>query len=128
VWSGEDGTHLRTLTGHTDVVYSLAVGLDGRVCSGSWDRTIRVWSPDDGALLQTLTGHDDFVIALAVGPDGKVFSGSDDETIRVWSGDTGALLHTLDTGHVIALVFGRGHVCCTRVIITECDVIMRAWR
>ena len=102
MWSGEDGTHLRTLVGHTRGVFSLAVGLDGKVYSGSDDNTIRVWSPDDGAHLYTLEGHTSTVRALAVGPDGKVFSGSPDDT-RVWSGVSGAHLHTLN----------HGAVCCT---------------
>jgi WD40 repeat protein len=88
---------VRTLVGHTEIVTSLAVGLDGKVYSGSWDRTIRVWSPDDGALLQTLEGHEEkcTVLALVVGLDGNVFSRSHICTVLVWSGDTGALLHTL---------------------------------
>jgi WD40 repeat protein len=95
------------LVGHTNSIFSLAVGLDGKVYSGSQDTTIRVWSPDDGAFLQTLEGHGNIVWALAVGIGGKVFSGSDDQTIRVWSGDTGAHLHTLDTDFVRGLGVGR---------------------
>jgi WD40 repeat protein len=96
VWSGDDGTHLQTLVGHTGWVWALAVGLDGKkVCSGSWDGTIRVWSGVDGTHLQTLVGHTSRVSALAVGLDGKVLSGSYDGTIRVWSGVDGTHLHTL---------------------------------
>jgi WD40 repeat protein len=79
-------------------VCSRAVGLDGKVYSGSNDTTIRVWSGDDGTHLQTLVGHTRWVLALAVGLDGKIYSGSWDETIRVWSGDDGTHLQTL-VGH-----------------------------
>jgi WD40 repeat protein len=75
VWSGTDGTHLQTLVGHMGTVFALAVGLDGKVYSGSCDTTIRVWSGDGGTHLQTLVGHTGDVFALAVGLDGKVYSG-----------------------------------------------------
>ena len=50
------GEHLYTLVGHTGPVGALAVGVDGKIFTGSVDRTIWVWS-DVGAVLhrQTLT-------------------------------------------------------------------------
>jgi WD40 repeat protein len=95
VWSGDDGTHLRTLEGHADVVCSLAVGLDGKVYSGSFDKTIRVWSGEDGTHLHTLMGHTSIVSALCVGRSNTVYSASYDTTIRVWSGEDGTHLRTL---------------------------------
>jgi WD40 repeat protein len=88
----------RELEGHDEGVRALAVGLDGKVYSGSDDEMIRVWSGDDGTHLQTLRGHTSYVLALAVGLDGKVYSGSWDKTIRVWSGDDGTHLQTF-VGH-----------------------------
>jgi hypothetical protein len=111
-------TRPTSLGGHTDAsttvwgafpsVHALAIGLDGRVYSGSADTTIRVWSGESGAYLQTLQGHTDRVRALAVGLDGKIYSGSDDNTIRVWSGASGAHLQTLagHTDRVRALAVG----------------------
>jgi WD40 repeat protein len=98
----------RELEGHTECVYALAVGIDGKIYSGSNDTTIRVWSGDDGTHLQTLAGHTDEVWALAVGLDGKVYSGSNETTIRVWSGDDGTHLQTLvgHTHYVLALAVG----------------------
>ena len=74
----------RVLEGHTNIVRALAVGLDGKMYSGSYDKTIRVWSHVDGAHLRTLEGHTDNVRALTVGLDGNLYSGSWDRTIRVW--------------------------------------------
>jgi WD40 repeat protein len=35
---------LRTFTGHTDGVHSVALSADGQIlASGSWDKTIKVW-------------------------------------------------------------------------------------
>lgn len=58
-----------------------AVGLDGKLYSGSRDETIRVWSGLNGTHISTLTGH---ICSLAVGTNGKLYSGSFDGTIRVW--------------------------------------------
>jgi WD40 repeat protein len=88
----------RELKGHDGSVYALAVGLDGKLYSGSVDKTIRVWS-SDGVHLQTLEGHTETVWTLAVGTNGKVYSGSGDNTVRVWCGDDGTHLQTLK-GHI----------------------------
>jgi len=85
----------RTLEGHGGAVYALAVGLTGKVYSGSDGMMIQVWSVENGSHIQTLVGHRDVVSALAVGLTGKVYSGSYDRTIRVWSGDDGTHLKTL---------------------------------
>jgi WD40 repeat protein len=74
----------RVLEGHGGSVIALAVLPDGRVVSGSDDRTIRVWDLARGAAPQVLEGHTGSVTALAVLPDGRVVSGSIDCTVRVW--------------------------------------------
>ena len=71
-----------TLHGHNGEVVSLAEGPNGKMFSGSTDRTIMVWSSENGAHVQTLVGHTGTVYALAIGRDGKVYSGSQDTTVR----------------------------------------------
>ena len=98
----------RVLKGDTHGVRALAAGLDGKIYSGSNDKTIRVWSGVDGTHQQTLEGHTSDVYALAVGLEGKIYSSSLDSTIRVWSGADGTHLQTL-RGHahcVFALAVG----------------------
>jgi WD40 repeat protein len=60
LWRVSDGALVRTLTGHTDSVTSVAFSPDGSLIGvgGIWDRTIRLWRVSDGALVRTLTGHD----------------------------------------------------------------------
>ncbi len=85
-----------TLEGHEDPVYCLAI-FDGKLFSGSWDRTVKVWDLKTGEWTATLAGHVDEVWSLATF-DGKLYSGSKDCTINVWDLKTGELKATL-TGH-----------------------------
>ena len=111
----------RVLKGHMDVVSALAV----KICSASWDKTIRVWSGVHGTHLQTLKGHPWLITSLAVELDGKIYSGSLDRTIRVWSGRDGTHLQTLK-GHthtVRALVVGLDG----KIYSGSYDTTIRVW-
>jgi WD40 repeat protein len=122
----ESGTIQPTsLEGHTADVTALAVGLDGKVYSGSKDYTIRVWSGDNGAHLHTLEGHTKRVVALTIGLSGKLYSGSWDCTIRVWSSTDDAHLQTLEghTNRVTALAVGLGG----KVYLGAFDKTIRVW-
>ena len=113
------------LEGHTLGVSALAVGLDGKIYSGSYDPLIRVWSGVDGEHLHTLEGHTGGVHALAVGLDGKIYSGSSDTTIRVWSSEDGTHLLTLEghTRDVSALAVGLDG----KIYSASYDVTIRVW-
>src|SRR6266699_3952853 len=73
----------RTLTGHKDNVFSVAMSADGQtLASGSYDNTIKLWNLKTGDLLRTLTGHEGEVRSVAISPDGQTLaSGSIDKTI-----------------------------------------------
>lgn len=78
-----------TLKGHTDWVYTLQVLPDGRIVSGSQDKTIKIWKRDpennnEYIAKETLKGHTDCVLTLQVLPDGWIVSGSEDKTIKIW--------------------------------------------
>ncbi len=86
-----------TLTGHTNIVWSVALSPDGQtLVSSSGDETIKIWNLRTGALLNTLTGDAGMVLSVAVSPDGQtIVSSSWDKTIKIWNLHTGALLRTL---------------------------------
>jgi WD40 repeat protein/predicted Ser/Thr protein kinase len=90
----------RTLSGHSDVIRSVAISPDGQtLVSGSYDRTIKLWALYTGKLLRTLPGHSHRVTCISISPDGRTLASSSyDRTIKLWALRTGDLLYTL-SGH-----------------------------
>jgi hypothetical protein len=72
LWDVASGREVRTLSGHTDWVWSVAFSPDGRLlASGSWDTTIKLWEVASGSLVRSLTGHPGFgVNSVAFSPTG----------------------------------------------------------
>jgi WD40 repeat protein len=84
------GFETERLEGHTGSINVLCLAPNGRLASGSWDKTIRLWDVATGAETARLEGHSSAVLALCLLPDGRIASGSDDNTIRLWDVATGA--------------------------------------
>ena len=76
------GELVRTLSGHTSWVWSVAFSPDGMwLASGSGDQTVKLWDVASGELVRTLSGHTDPVRSVAFSPDGtRLASGSLDGT------------------------------------------------
>jgi WD40 repeat protein len=83
------GPEIARLEGHWSWVYALCLLSDGRLASGSEDRTIRVWDLKTGTESVLLEGHTDSVNALCMLPDGQLASGASDNVIQLWDVTTG---------------------------------------
>ena len=95
--------HILTLSGHSGSVRSVAFSLDGKIASGSADKTIKLWNLGTGQEISTLAGHRLSVNAVAFSPDSQTLvSGSADKTIKLWNISTGQEISTL-SGHGLSV-------------------------
>jgi len=116
-------------TGHTGSIEAVAASADGRIlCSGSWDRTIKLWNGEcatepikpkpskkkrkgdnveewtETECLETLTGHADAVTALEwIERDGFV-SGSWDHTLRAWDSGTATCVRVVNFNKAVRAI------------------------
>lgn len=97
VWDLASGHEMRTLQGHSDMVWAVAVTPDSKgVLSASHDQSLKVWDVASGRELCTFCGHSHRVTAVAVSPSGhRVISTSADNTVKVWDLEFGYELRTL---------------------------------
>lgn len=127
-WKTEDGTPLKTFTGHTDACYSLALSPDGNLlATGAYDQKIRLWDTATGAEQKVLTGHNGSINGLAFRPDGQVLaSASADRTVKLWHMPEGSRLDTFSQPlkEQNAVVFSRDG---KQLFAAGMDSRIRAW-
>jgi WD40 repeat protein len=94
IWDATSGALLKTLSGHTDTVSTIAINADGSViASASEDGTARVWDFRSGTTRYVLaTGaasssrlSEDRIKSLAISGDGQIIATASNKTIRVWA-------------------------------------------
>jgi WD40 repeat protein len=103
------------MKGHTYYIRGIIQLEDGRLCSCSIDKTIKLWNSGSGLCNLTINGHTEgayFVIQLI---DGRL-CGSGDNTIKIWNNDAGACELTIDAnGFLFSIVqLKDGRICGVR--------------
>jgi dipeptidyl aminopeptidase/acylaminoacyl peptidase len=101
LWDLATGRELKTFTGHTDDVSSVAFSPDGKYAlSGSWDQTTKLWDVATGREIRTFkgnnTGRVNSVAFSSVG--NHIISATRDNAIRLWDVATGREISTF-RGH-----------------------------
>ena len=67
LWDIANGQTIRTFTGHTKGVCSVALTPDSRYgLSGGYDRTLKLWNVPRGDALRTMTGHTAEILSVRV--------------------------------------------------------------
>ncbi|OBZ75608.1 hypothetical protein A0H81_05015 [Grifola frondosa] len=112
LWNTDTHSHLATLSGHTDSVYSVTWSCDGinLIASGSDDKTIRLWDARLGIAVRVLEDNIYVSARIHFSPDGTALMYvSCDHIIKVWDVKSGVCRSTL-TGHtdqVKSVAFSR---------------------
>ncbi|HKI35563.1 MAG TPA: serine/threonine-protein kinase [Gemmataceae bacterium] len=86
LWKVATQEQVGTLTGHENVVLTLAVSSDGRLlATGSRDGIVKIWDLSSENLLATLHAHQGSVLTAAFSPDGSTLvTGGEDRLVKLW--------------------------------------------
>ena len=111
-WNTNNNEMIVELSGHSNVVYKLALNspLENKLATWSFDRSVKLWEFPSGSLISTLTAHIYEVVAIAFNPSGNLLGswGMDSKAI-IWDVDTSNIIHNLEghTAEVVACCFNN---------------------
>lgn len=80
--------------GHGGPVWCCSFTEDGKMVSGSYDRTVKIWNVDNGKCEHTLRGHSEWVSCIDT-QGSMLYSGSWDSTVKIWNLQTRQTVGTL---------------------------------
>jgi WD40 repeat protein len=101
IWNAANGNEIRTLTGHTSLIWSVRYSPDGKqIVTASTDRSIRIWDAENGQNIRTISGGTLFPNAV-YSPNGQFIAayatnwGNNIDAIRIYNAATGQELRLI---------------------------------
>ena len=85
IWNVLTKENLYTLQGHNGWIYSLTLMSDGRLVSGSYDKTMIIWNLETKVKEITIHGHSQAIQSLMCIEGDRIVSASWDKSIRIWN-------------------------------------------
>jgi WD40 repeat protein len=96
LYRADDGTFVRALRGHTDMVTSVVFSPDGKwLASGDRRGVIRVWNVADGTIIREWAAHGEEIIAVLFSPDGSLLVSATDRVVNIWRIGDWSLVHQI---------------------------------
>jgi WD40 repeat protein len=104
LYRADDGTFVRALRGHTDMVTSVAFSPDGKwLASGDQRGVIRIWNVADGTVVREWAAHsEEKIIAVLFSPDGRLLVSGAPRAVNIWSTEDWSLVKQLVPADVLA--------------------------
>ncbi len=120
-----EGMHFSKSQGHSSIITCVSVLPDGRIISGSYDKTLQIWDPSSGKHLQTIRNHKGAISFISPLSNGRFITGSRDTNLMIWDSATENNLlslkgHTSCPSCIIALPDGR-------IVSGSYDSTIRLW-
>ncbi|ETO09292.1 hypothetical protein RFI_28093 [Reticulomyxa filosa] len=123
LWDVKTYTPLHIFNGHTNIVWCIDIsplqnnnsnnnksnhiGIIGgngyTICSGSFDKTIRIWDIETAKQSIKLKGHENWIRSVKYGSNelrNTILSGSDDKSVRLWDIQSGKQIEIFN-GHTM---------------------------
>eukprot|EP00808_Paulinella_micropora_P028583 g67494.t1 len=107
IWNSHTGERLRTLEGHGGGIGALVFLWDGKIASGSADRSVRIWDEPSGECVSFHGGHTGQVLALARSTDGTQICSVGGRDGNVWVVE----METLRDGNARLWELGPARLC-----------------
>ncbi|KAF2626135.1 beta transducin-like protein HET-D2Y [Macroventuria anomochaeta] len=128
LWDTSSGACLKTFTGHSNRVMSVAFSHNStKLASVSLDNTVKVWDASSGACLQTFTGHSSYVISVAFSHDSlRLASALDGTIVELWDANSAECLQTF-TGHSSDVTFVAFSHDLTKLASASWDKTVKLW-
>lgn len=95
----------RYLIGHSDEVSSMCLLSNGKLASGSKDKTIRIWNINSQVCEITLKGNESKVVSIIQLSDQSLLSACSDGAINMWDAEFGHKLCVLNKTKINAITF-----------------------